>query len=82
MNGVPTPRMGGLAGLGGAADENVNPNTGGNAAGGTAQRTPRTRAKGKFEGFMQPPMASPMLGNRTASSRIAGNLDEDLETLR
>ena len=82
MNGVPTPRMGGLAGFGGAADENVNPNTGGSAAGGRTQRTPRTRANGKFEGFMQPPMASPMLGNRAASSRIAGNLDEDLETLR
>lgn len=48
MNGAPTPRMGGLQ------DENMNPNIAGRT-----QRTPRTRANGKFEGFMQPPMASP-----------------------
>lgn len=72
-----TPQMGGLAGLAGAADENVNPNTGGRP-----QRTPKTRANGKFEGFMQPPMASPMLGNRAASSRINGGLGDELETSR
>lgn len=48
MNGAATPRMGGLR------DENMNPNIAGRA-----QRTPRTRASAKFEGFMQPPMASP-----------------------
>lgn len=66
-----TPRLGVENRTPRIGDENVRP-----------QRTPRTRANGKFEGFMQPPMSSPMLGSRAASSRIGSELGGELETAR